>query len=96
MRYFSKTDGSRYKAGDLLRNPAYAATLRRLATQGPARAVSRAASPQDIVERVHEGELPGTLSLTDFAHYRPIESPAPCAATGSSIASARRRRRPAA
>lgn len=77
VRYFSKIDGSRYKSGDVLLNPAYAATLRMLAEQGP-RALYRGKLARDIVERVHQGELPGTLSLADFAHYRPIESPALC------------------
>jgi gamma-glutamyltranspeptidase/glutathione hydrolase len=77
VRYFSKSDGSRYKSGDVLRNPAYAATLRVLADQGPG-ALYRGRLAQDIVNRVHEGELPGALSLADFAHYRPIESPALC------------------
>jgi gamma-glutamyltranspeptidase/glutathione hydrolase len=35
VRYFSKRDGSRYQSGDVLVNPAYAATLRLLADQGP-------------------------------------------------------------
>jgi gamma-glutamyltranspeptidase / glutathione hydrolase len=77
VRYFSKSDGSRYKSGDMLSNPAYAATLRRLADEGPG-ALYRGRLAQDIVNRVHEGELPGTLSLVDFARYRPIESPALC------------------
>jgi gamma-glutamyltranspeptidase / glutathione hydrolase len=77
VRYFSKSDGSRYKSGDVLINPAYAATLRRLADEGPG-ALYRGRLAQDIVDRVHEGELAGTLSLADFAHYRPIESPALC------------------
>jgi gamma-glutamyltranspeptidase / glutathione hydrolase len=77
VRYFSKSDGSRYKSGDVLRNPAYAATLRLLADEGPG-ALYRGRLAQDIVNRVHEGELPGALSLADFAHYRPIESPALC------------------
>ena len=33
---------------------------------------------QDIVNRVHEGELPGLLSLEDLAGYQPIESEALC------------------
>jgi gamma-glutamyltranspeptidase/glutathione hydrolase len=77
VRYFTKGDGSRYKAGDLLRNEAYAATLRRVADQGPG-AMYKGRIAQDIVNRVHEGELPGTLSLADFARYRPIESAALC------------------
>jgi gamma-glutamyltranspeptidase/glutathione hydrolase len=77
VRYFTKGDGSRYKSGDLLRNPAYAATLRRLADEGPG-ALYKGKIAQDIVNRVHQGELPGTLSLADFARYRPIESAALC------------------
>jgi gamma-glutamyltranspeptidase/glutathione hydrolase len=77
VRYFTKTDGSRYKSGDLLINSAYAATLRQLAAEGPG-ALYHGRLAQDIVSRVHEGELPGTLSLADFAHYRPIETEALC------------------
>jgi gamma-glutamyltranspeptidase/glutathione hydrolase len=77
VRYFSKDDGSRYQSGDLLRNLPYADTLRRLAEGGPA-ALYHGKLAQDIVERVHQGDLPGTLSLADFAHYRPIETAALC------------------
>lgn len=77
VRYFTKGDGTRYKAGDLLVNPAYAATLQRLADEGPG-ALYHGRIAQDIVNRVHQGELPGTLSLADFERYRPIESAALC------------------
>jgi len=77
VRYFTKGDGSRYKSGDLLMNPAYAATLRRLAAEGPG-ALYKGRIARDIVNRVHQGELPGTLSLADFARYRPTESAALC------------------
>jgi gamma-glutamyltranspeptidase/glutathione hydrolase len=77
VRYFSHPDGSRVTSGDVLRNPAYAATVRRLAAEGPD-ALYHGAIAADIVARVHEGSLPGTLSLADFAAYRPIESPALC------------------
>jgi len=77
VRYFTKDDGSRYRSGDLLRNPAYAETLRLLA-DGGAGALYRGKLAQDIVNRVHQGDLPGTLSLADFARYRPIETPALC------------------
>src|ERR1700728_2077403 len=53
VRYFTKIDGSRYKSGDVLRNPAYAATLRLLAAEGPG-ALYRGRLAQDIVNRVHE------------------------------------------
>jgi len=77
VRYFTRDDGSRYQSGDLLRNLPYADTLRRLADGGPG-ALYHGKLAQDIVDRVHQGELPGTLSLEDFAHYRPIETPAQC------------------
>jgi gamma-glutamyltranspeptidase/glutathione hydrolase len=77
VRYFSKPDGSRYVAGDVLKNPAYAATLGRIATQGPD-ALLRGPIAQDIVNRVHEGDLPGSLSLEDMARYKPIESAPLC------------------
>jgi gamma-glutamyltranspeptidase/glutathione hydrolase len=77
VRYFTKGDGSRYRSGDLLQNPAYAATLKRLAREGPG-ALYQGQIAQDIVSRVHQGELPGTLSLADLARYRPIESAALC------------------
>ncbi|HEY1723853.1 MAG TPA: gamma-glutamyltransferase family protein [Steroidobacteraceae bacterium] len=76
-RYFTKGDGTRYRSGDVLVNPAYAATLQRLAEHGP-HALYRGPIAQDIVARVHQGELPGTLSLQDLKNYRPIESEALC------------------
>ncbi|WP_204348766.1 gamma-glutamyltransferase, partial [Klebsiella pneumoniae] len=36
VAYFTKPDGSKYAAGDTLKNPAYAATLRKIAAEGPA------------------------------------------------------------
>jgi gamma-glutamyltranspeptidase / glutathione hydrolase len=77
VRYFTKDDGSRYQSGDRLRNLPYADTLRLLADGGPG-ALYEGKLAQDIVNRVHQGDLPGTLSLADFAHYRPIETPALC------------------
>jgi gamma-glutamyltranspeptidase/glutathione hydrolase len=77
VRYFSKSDGTRLVAGDLLRNAAYASVIRRLALEGT-RALYYGPIAEDIVRRVHEGEYPGSLSLDDMAHYRPIESAALC------------------
>jgi gamma-glutamyltranspeptidase/glutathione hydrolase len=77
VRYFSRADGSRLAAGDILRNPAYAAALQRIAAQG-VDGLLRGPTAQDIVNRVHEGDMPGSLTLDDLAHYRPIESEALC------------------
>jgi gamma-glutamyltranspeptidase/glutathione hydrolase len=75
--YFTKADGSLYVAGDLLRNPAYADTVQRLALEGPD-ALYRGSIARDIVQRVHEGEWSGALALEDLAQYRALESPALC------------------
>lgn len=77
VRYFSKSDGSRYAAGDVLRNPAYAASLQRIADHG-AEGLLSGPIARDIVARVHAGDLPGTLSLQDLANYRPVETQALC------------------
>ena len=75
--YFAEADGTLLDAGDTLRNPAYADFLRRLAAEGPD-ALYRGATARRIVARLHEGELPGTMTLADLAGYRPIERAALC------------------
>jgi gamma-glutamyltranspeptidase/glutathione hydrolase len=75
--YFTRPDGKKYVAGDRLRNPAYADTLRRIAAEGPA-ALLYGKIAADIVAKLHEGPLPGTMTLADLAAYKPIEEPALC------------------
>jgi gamma-glutamyltranspeptidase/glutathione hydrolase len=75
--YFTRPDGERYVAGDVLKNPAYAATLRRIAAEGPA-AILAGPIAADIVARLAGDPLPGTMTLADLADYRPHESPALC------------------
>ncbi len=77
IRYFTKEDGTLYAAGDVMRNPAYTATLQRLATRGPS-ALYHGSIAEDIVHRVHEGARPGSLSLADLDAYRPLKSDALC------------------
>ena len=77
VRYFTKPDGTKYKAGDVLKNPAYAETLRLLAVEGP-RAMLTGRIAQDIVTRLSEGPLPGSMTLADLAAYKPHESDALC------------------
>src|SRR5580658_8722031 len=57
VRYFSKPDGTELKAGDVLRNPAYATTLKLLAAEGP-NAILTGRIAHDIVQRLSEGPLP--------------------------------------
>jgi len=77
VQYFSKPDGTRIAAGDILKNSAYATTVHRLAFEG-ADALYHGSMAADIVRRLHEDPLPGSLSLEDLARYRPIETDALC------------------
>ncbi len=76
-RYFTRADGLRIQAGDVLTNPAYAESLRRIAARGPAGLLGGPLA-KAIVARTHEGDLPGTLTLDDLARYRPEAGPALC------------------
>ncbi|MFP5449232.1 MAG: gamma-glutamyltransferase [Alphaproteobacteria bacterium] len=77
MAYFTKPDGARYQAGDRLKNPAYAATVRKIAAEGPD-ALLEGEIAQAIVARVTEGDLPGVMTLADLAAYEPKKSEALC------------------
>jgi gamma-glutamyltranspeptidase/glutathione hydrolase len=77
IAYFTKPDGTRYQVGDLLKNPAYAETLRTIAAQGVS-GLTQGKIAQDIAAKVHEGAIPGSLTAQDIAAYRPLSSPALC------------------
>ncbi len=77
VAYFTNPDGSRMKAGDRLRNPAYAATLRRLGAEGPS-AILTGKVAADIVARLAQAPTPGGMTLADLAAYRPREAAALC------------------
>jgi gamma-glutamyltranspeptidase/glutathione hydrolase len=66
--YFFRPDGKPRAAGERLLNPAYADTLRRLATEG-ADALYRGAIARDIVDAVQRATNPGGLSEADLAAY---------------------------
>jgi len=66
---FSRPDGEILEEGDLFRNPEYAATLQRIAQEGP-RALYEGSIAQDIVRVTHLDPLPGTMALKDLASYR--------------------------
>jgi gamma-glutamyltranspeptidase/glutathione hydrolase len=69
---FTHADGTTVKAGDTLRNPAYAETLRTIAARG-SRALLEGPLAVAIVERTHAEPRPGTLTLADLAAYQPAE-----------------------
>ncbi|MDQ0509647.1 gamma-glutamyltransferase [Ancylobacter amanitiformis] len=76
--YFLDADGAPLKAGAVLKNPAYAATLRHLAQYG-ADAFYAGTLAGDIVRTVREAENPGVLSLADLREYRVKERRPVCA-----------------
>ena len=77
IRYFSKPDGARMTTGDLLVNHAYAATLRKIAAEGPS-AILTGPIAADVVARLHQDPLPSTMTLADLAAYKPHESAPLC------------------
>jgi gamma-glutamyltranspeptidase/glutathione hydrolase len=75
--YFTGPDGALLEAGDALRNPAYAETLRRIAQDG-ADAFRRGPLAEAIVASVGREPRPGALTLADLEAYRPVERGALC------------------
>ncbi|RPI12877.1 MAG: gamma-glutamyltransferase family protein [Lysobacterales bacterium] len=67
---FARPDGTTVQAGDVLRNPAYAATLRTLASRG-SRALLEPPLGDEIVARVRAEPKPGVLTNADLAEYQP-------------------------
>jgi gamma-glutamyltranspeptidase/glutathione hydrolase len=70
--YFSRADGSRLQAGDILKNAAYAEFLGRLAAHGPA-ALYSGSTAAKLVERTRVEPLGGAMTMADLAAYRPIK-----------------------
>lgn len=67
---YSRSDGTPVQAGDVIRNPAYAEALGRVATQGP-RALLEPPLADAIIRRVGAKPRPGALSRGDLAVYQP-------------------------
>ena len=77
IAYFSRPDGTLLDAGEVLRNPDYAAFLRRLAADGP-KAMYAGSTAARIVQRTRSGPLGGAMTLADLASYRPVKREALC------------------
>lgn len=75
--YFGNPDGSRKKAGDVLKNPAYADFLRRLSAQGTD-ALYRGSTAAEIVQKTRAAPLGGTMTMADLAAYRPVKREPVC------------------
>lgn len=75
--YFFAADGQAKPVGTRLKNPAYAAVLRRVAEQG-VKAFYEGAVAEDIVRRVRNHARPGLLAPADLAGYRALQRPPLC------------------
>jgi gamma-glutamyltranspeptidase/glutathione hydrolase len=67
---YSRADGTPVQAGDVIRNPAYAETLQRIALQGP-RALLEPPIGDAIIRRVGAQPRPGAMSRDDLRLYQP-------------------------
>ncbi|MDB5441469.1 MAG: ggt [Caulobacteraceae bacterium] len=74
--YVTKPDGTRWQVGDVIKNPAYAASIRKIATEGVS-ALYTGSIAADIAAKVAE-PLAGTLKASDLAAYQAQKTPALC------------------
>ncbi|MBK5911377.1 gamma-glutamyltransferase [Rhodothalassium salexigens] len=78
--YFFTTEGEPIPEGLLLKNPAYARTLSRIAQQGPAGFYDGPVA-EAMVDAVQNAVIrPGALSLDDLAGYEPVAREPVCGA----------------
>jgi len=75
--YFSDANGKRLAIGDRLKNPEYAAFLKRLAANGPA-ALYTGSTAAKIVAKTRSAPLEGRMTIADLAGYRPVKREAVC------------------
>jgi gamma-glutamyltranspeptidase / glutathione hydrolase len=89
-RFFFDAQGQPLPVGHRLRNPALAAVLRGIATQG-SRAFTQGPVAEDMVRRVREHPVPGRMTAADLAGYQPKQREPLCWTAGASAASRRLR-----
>ena len=77
IAYFTKPDGTKVQPGDPWKNPAYAATVRKIAAEGP-KAILEGPIAEQIVAKLQQNPIPGTMTLKDLASYKPKSGPAIC------------------
>lgn len=76
--YFAAPDCTAKPAGALIRNPAYADTLARLAWQGAAAFYGGAVAEDVVAAARDDPAIPGDLTLADLGAYRVIERAPVC------------------
>ncbi len=72
MAYFRNADGSPKAVGTNLKNPALAAVFERIADEGPD-ALYKGPVAEEIAAKVQGHVNPGSLSVSDLAHYQARE-----------------------
>ena len=73
VAYFYRADGQPHEVGHRLRNPEYAAVLRRIASGG-SKALHEGPVAEAIVRKVRgHATNPGRLTLADLAQYRAVQ-----------------------
>jgi gamma-glutamyltranspeptidase/glutathione hydrolase len=77
-RYFYDAEGHAWPVGHVLKNPALADTLRKIAAHG-VDAFYQGGIAQDIVDAVGRHAVPGDLSLADLRDYRAVKRAPLCA-----------------
>ncbi|WP_431481440.1 gamma-glutamyltransferase [Pseudomonas thivervalensis] len=75
--YFLNADGSPKAVGTVLKNPALAGVLKRIANEGPD-VLYKGPLAEEIVAKVQGHANPGSLSLNDLQDYTARERPALC------------------
>ncbi len=75
--YFGNGKGGFVRTGDILKNPAYARTLRDIAAKGMV-VFREGPLAQAIVDKVGEGPLPSGMTLSDLQSYQPMVGDAVC------------------
>ncbi len=69
IAYLSDGQGGYRKTGDIIKNPAYAATLRAFASQR-SDVFRKGPIAEAILAKTHEAPLPGGMALSDLAAYK--------------------------
>lgn len=76
--YFFHPDGTPYREGEMLKNPAYADTLEAIAKNGPRAFYSGRIAASIVAAVTHAPVNPGGMTLKDIAQYRALERPPVC------------------
>lgn len=75
LAYFSDGKGGLVHAGDIKKNPDYAATIKAIAAQR-SDALRYGKIAQDIVNKTHQEPIPGSMTTDDIANYKVIATTA--------------------